>query len=481
MMMTKTWATGACLRCAMVVVLLGASAANASFWDTFPVISQIKSAVQAIGGDSEAARQTQINFANQMPVVSQIKSAVEAATGDDEAARRTQMHFLKNAETLVDGTPVVGHIKGGIHMIAGDKERGLDIIRGATSTTGAVVGGVLGGPAGAMAGGLATDAIITNIDTAIAAANDERDPFRPYGMVDYIANIDKKSVGEHFDVITGMGADVAGGMMAKKKTSGGSMPSSSPAKKPSQKPTTFGAGEGSSSPSRTVSDTIVEGVESVGAATKPGRIGADVVVQKPTKNQRGGVTTVIRDGVEIHADHVVVKDGVEVNKFDLDVDRPDILIVDAEVEYKALQPQPGDVPFKSIVADLDSPMIERNLHPAEFDHAAAQVQSRLAAGGDAGKWFTPLTGLGVEYLERVRQTDFRVINDVRGTTNCYFCTAAAFKGCSVSTLTTAYRIKPMSVWNAASGTPRPWPPCWTCSSGSGYRAPRSASSPTTLP
>lgn len=407
------WSTGACL--CVVLLLQQGPAVDTSFWDTIPVVSQVKSAVQAIAGDSEAARQTQINFANQMPVVSQIKSAVEAATGDEEAARRTQIHFLKNAETLVDGTPVVGHIKGGIHMIAGDKERGLDIIRGATSTTGAVVGGVLGGPAGAVAGGLATDVIITNIDTAVAAANDDDPQIKPYGMVDYLMNIEKKSVGEHFDVITGVGADVAGGMVAKK--SSGKSPSA--ATKPQYKPLrtagddptpTFGAGEGS--------------------RTRP------------------GVTTIVRDGVEVHADRVVVKDGVEINKFELEVDRPSRFLDDA-AEYEALRPKPGDKPFMSIAVDLDSPMVERNLHPAQFDKTALEV-SRLAGGGDGRRWFTPLTGLDVKYLDRVRQTDFRVINDVGGTTNCYFCTAAAFKGCSVSTLTTAYRIKPMSVWNAAS-------------------------------
>jgi len=106
------WSTNACL-CAVLFLQLQGPVVEASFWDTIPVVSQVKSAVQAIAGDKEAARQTQINFVNQMPVVSQIKSAVEMATGDEEAARQTQMHFLKNAETLVDGTPVVGHIKGG--------------------------------------------------------------------------------------------------------------------------------------------------------------------------------------------------------------------------------------------------------------------------------------------------------------------------------------------------------------------------------
>jgi len=396
------------------------SATDASFWDTIPVVSQLKSAVQAIAGDSEAARQTQINFANQMPVVSQIKSAVQAATGDKQGARDTQMHFLKNAETMVDGTPVVGHIKGGIHMLAGDKERGLDIIRGATSTTGVVVGAVLGGPAGAIADGLATNMVITNIDTTVAAANDDDPQIKSYGMVNYLINIGKKSVGEHFDVIAGMSVDVAGGMTAKKSSGGGAKPSAvtKPNKPPrtvtadQSKPLTFSAGNGNLTQS--------------------------------------GVTTVVRGDIEVHDNSVENKDGIEVNEFEMEVDRP-VKVLDDAVEYEALRPKPGDKPFMSVAVDLDSPVVERNLHPAQVDKTVLEV-SRRAGGGDDLRWFKPLTGLDAKYLDRVRQVDFRVINDVGGTTNCYFCTAAAFKGCSVSTLTTAYRIEPMCVWNATSVT-----------------------------
>lgn len=237
-------------------------------------------------------------------------------------------------------------------------------------------------------------------------------------MVDYLINIDKKSVGEHFDVIAGMGADVAGGMTAKKSGSGGKPSAVTKPIKPQRtatadqsKPLTFGAGEGS-------------------------------------RTLQSGVTTIVRDGVEMHANSVVIKDGMEVNKFKLEVDRT-VKVLDNAVEYEALRPKPGEKPFMSVAVDLDSPMVERNLHPSQFDKTVLEV-SRLAGGGDGLRWFKPLTGLDAKYLDRVRQVDFRVINDVGDTTNCYFCTAAAFKGCSVSTLTTAYRIEPMSVWNAAS-------------------------------
>ncbi|KAI9095093.1 hypothetical protein DFS34DRAFT_185823 [Phlyctochytrium arcticum] len=66
--------------------------------ETFPVVSQFKSLVQAACGDLKGAEQTQIEFANAcsaIPVLSQCKSAVQAAYGDMEAAAKTQDDFSK--------------------------------------------------------------------------------------------------------------------------------------------------------------------------------------------------------------------------------------------------------------------------------------------------------------------------------------------------------------------------------------------------
>ena len=92
--------------------------------DSIPVVSQTKSLVQAIGGDTEGARRTQENFSRQCPVVSQTRSLVEASMGDVDAARETQKEFVQGASNFADKVPVVGHIKGGIHYACGDKEGG---------------------------------------------------------------------------------------------------------------------------------------------------------------------------------------------------------------------------------------------------------------------------------------------------------------------------------------------------------------------
>ncbi|BES99897.1 Hypothetical protein NTJ_12716 [Nesidiocoris tenuis] len=198
--------TGFCV----FLLCLASPMCRASIFDMIPVVSQMKSLVQVIAGDAEGARQTQENFADFMPVVSQVKSLVHAAADDEDAARRTQQRFLNNMESIADSTPLIGQVKGITHIAVGDEERGVEIIKGATSSTGALIGGVFGGPAGAVVGNVAADGLITAIQSV------ENGKHSPYGTIDYVANIDKKDPGEHFDVWAGVGMDVGGGVLAKK-------------------------------------------------------------------------------------------------------------------------------------------------------------------------------------------------------------------------------------------------------------------------
>ena len=125
--------------------------------DSMPVMSQTKSAVQAIAGDTEGARRTQENFLRGCPIISQGTSAVQAIAGDTDGARKTQEYFASNLSQLVDSVPLVGHIKGGIHYAVGDTEGGHNAMFAASRTTavlgGGIAGGLLGGPVGAVAGG----------------------------------------------------------------------------------------------------------------------------------------------------------------------------------------------------------------------------------------------------------------------------------------------------------------------------------------
>ena len=92
--------------------------------DAIPLLSQAKSLFQAVCLDLDGARKTQENFSRQCPVVSQVRSAYEWAAGDSEAAKETQMQCLGFMSDVVDGIPAVGHTKGVIHYTFGDKEGG---------------------------------------------------------------------------------------------------------------------------------------------------------------------------------------------------------------------------------------------------------------------------------------------------------------------------------------------------------------------
>lgn len=107
-------------------------------------------------------------------------------------------------------------IPGGIHIATGDKERGEQILKGASTSTAAVIGGILGGPAGAIAAGAASDGLITGVDSAI---NKE---YTPFGVIDYASNIHRTSAGDHFDQLLGIGSEFAGGKTVRgRKTKGG--------------------------------------------------------------------------------------------------------------------------------------------------------------------------------------------------------------------------------------------------------------------
>ena len=81
----------------------------------FPIVAQLKSAVQAISGDSDGARETQLKFLKTFIGFSQIFSLVQSIKGDNQGARQTQKECLKTLGSMVDGISVAGHIKGVVH------------------------------------------------------------------------------------------------------------------------------------------------------------------------------------------------------------------------------------------------------------------------------------------------------------------------------------------------------------------------------
>lgn len=92
------------------------------------------------------------------------------------------MNFISN---LVNGIPIVGHIKGVIHYSVGDKDGGNKAMyqstRASAVMAGAVVGGVIGGPAGAVGGAVYAGCLS---DTVASAAME-----KPQGIVRHCENI----------------------------------------------------------------------------------------------------------------------------------------------------------------------------------------------------------------------------------------------------------------------------------------------------
>lgn len=183
--------------------------AKASFWDAIPVVSQLKSAVQASAGDPASALETQKNFVHAAPIVSQVYSAGQAIGGDQDGAEKTQLRFLHEfLEPLVENTPILGHAIGAAHLRAENKEEGQRAIRAASSATLIVVAGLVGAAAGAVMAGVSAissclfaDYFITGLDSA------RHQEYRPYGAKLFLDNLaqNKASAGEIFDFVILLG------------------------------------------------------------------------------------------------------------------------------------------------------------------------------------------------------------------------------------------------------------------------------------
>ncbi len=179
--------------------------------DWIPVVSQLKSGVQAIFGDFEGARKTQETFVDTCPIVSQTKSFGQWIVDDSEGAKETQMKFVGNVSNIVDGVPVVGHVKGVVHYACGDKDGGDNAMKSASRTVGVIgggaVGGLLGGPVGAVAGGISGGALLDGITTGVDSA--VHDEYRPSGQVAAVTNMIKgeATVGDIFDSTAGLTFD----------------------------------------------------------------------------------------------------------------------------------------------------------------------------------------------------------------------------------------------------------------------------------
>lgn len=130
-----------------------------------------------MSGDENGAKQTKQNFLNQMPVVSQVKSILHYSLNEDEAAARSSKQFLlKTVEPLMDNAPVIGHLKGMLHIMTGQNDHGMETLKRATIITAILGGARMGGPIGAICLGIITQGLITGIDSLVYKK------YKPYGI-----------------------------------------------------------------------------------------------------------------------------------------------------------------------------------------------------------------------------------------------------------------------------------------------------------
>ncbi|GMT11644.1 hypothetical protein PFISCL1PPCAC_2941, partial [Pristionchus fissidentatus] len=195
--------------------------------NTVPVISQTKSLVQFITGDKNGARDTQEKFLHECPLVAQATSIVElVADKNREKFKDTNLRTIRVLSNVADGIPIVGHVKGAIHAVAGDFPGARNAIKSANRSVGVVSGGVVGfltlGPIGAVAGGIAGGAAIDGIQTGVESAVYRE--FRPNGSIAAVRRVIlHPSGGAVFDAVAlpifdGLGGFSAGQLTAQIQT-----------------------------------------------------------------------------------------------------------------------------------------------------------------------------------------------------------------------------------------------------------------------
>ncbi|CAF1483909.1 unnamed protein product [Adineta steineri] len=120
-----------------------------------------------------------------------------------EAAKKVGTGVVDNVNGILNSTPGVGHIKGGIHDLCGDDEGARKAYFAANRMVGVIggaVAGSIGGPAGAIAGGIAGGAAMDGVHTGYASLQDDK--YSPQGQIAAWTQVLTAENGE--DVVDGL-------------------------------------------------------------------------------------------------------------------------------------------------------------------------------------------------------------------------------------------------------------------------------------
>lgn len=146
----------------VILVLVSSAYVYAGILGAFPIdISQHNSTVPSSTGNS--TNQTQAHLFNQSPVLKTLTHVIDGVTKIQEKFINSQL----KSKSFTDGLPVIGHIKGLLHMAAGNEKEGRHIIYDANSNTAAIAGAAIAGPIGIASGKLISDAISSGIESIV--------------------------------------------------------------------------------------------------------------------------------------------------------------------------------------------------------------------------------------------------------------------------------------------------------------------------
>lgn len=130
--------------------------------DNYPVVSQMKSLLQASSGDMKGARETQDNFLNATPVVGDATYFYKLAKGDSRGAKKTRSRVNSAWNSVANSVPLVGHVKSAVHYSLHETKEAKAALRSANRASAMTVAGFFGGPlapVAVVAAGLGYDAI----------------------------------------------------------------------------------------------------------------------------------------------------------------------------------------------------------------------------------------------------------------------------------------------------------------------------------
>jgi len=144
------------------------------------------------------------------------EAMVECVDQTIEAGAATADGVVNTVNDVVDNVPVVGHVKGAVHYVCGDKEGGDKAMKSASRTSGVIIGGAVGiaaGPAGMVAGGIAGGAAVDGITTGVESGI--KGEYTPSGQIEAWTRVAQAETSEELigGIVDGVTAPVLDGML----------------------------------------------------------------------------------------------------------------------------------------------------------------------------------------------------------------------------------------------------------------------------